>query len=150
MGITKRLLNAFEGCWCDLFHAKYTMNPIGGIIRCSLCQYSRPIRGATVDASRPITRNNYPYLFAAFLSIDICNGAVNRYEAAKVSYNVPAKHVLFLGVCESELAKLTNEEFESFCGEGDYDENMELLTRKPDLRPAHILLNAYFNGWIEE
>lgn len=93
-----------------------------------------------------ITADNYPSIFKAFTSIDYANGAVNRLEPKRGSYQVPIYCARNLSDCESGLSSLTKEELGLFC-DGEHDEVLAFVAARPSLTPAHALLNAYFSGW---
>lgn len=96
-----------------------------------------------------ITAESHPAIFKAFREIDYDSGAVNRLEPERTSYSIPVYSARSLPECEKALAALNDAQLAIFCSEDDDDRN-EILAAIPELKEAHTLLNAYFNGWVIE
>jgi hypothetical protein len=95
-----------------------------------------------------VTMRNFPAVFSAFMQIDLDNGAVNRYEPAATSYDVPEPWIAVLREADSALKSLTEEHLEEFCC-GEYSDALEIAAQYGIPESVNGLLNAYFNGWIE-
>ncbi|WP_439392375.1 hypothetical protein ACRQ5Q_22530 [Bradyrhizobium sp. PMVTL-01] len=65
------------------------------------------------------------------------------------AFSVPESWAQLVSGAESGLARLTEEDFETFVV-GEQSEQVAILKRQGDLTHAHVLIDGYFDGWPSE